>query len=115
MRVSPEPEAIELLRRYRLALNYAINKILSLNLKTVRKVHRELYRELRGWFGSPFREALAAIGACRRNPYRGKRSRVKNLGMVRYLEKGYMNQSGCAEIMYGIKLKISERDRRYDR
>ena len=51
MRVSPEPGAVELLRRYRLALNYAINKILSLNLKTVRKVHRELYRELREWFG----------------------------------------------------------------
>jgi hypothetical protein len=45
--VSPEPGAVELLRRYNTALNYAINKILSLNLKTIKVVHRELYRELR--------------------------------------------------------------------
>jgi len=32
MRVSPEPGAIELLRRYNTALNYAINKILRLDL-----------------------------------------------------------------------------------
>jgi len=32
MRVSPDPGAVELLERYRLALNCAINKILSLNL-----------------------------------------------------------------------------------
>jgi hypothetical protein len=38
--VSPEPGAIELLRRYNTALNYAINKILSLNLKTIEDAHR---------------------------------------------------------------------------
>ena len=38
MRVSPDPGAVELLERYRLALNYAINRILSLNLKTIRAV-----------------------------------------------------------------------------
>jgi hypothetical protein len=35
MRVSPEPEAVELLRRYNVALNYAVNKILRLNLKKI--------------------------------------------------------------------------------
>jgi hypothetical protein len=40
VRVSPEPGAIELLRRYNTALNYAINKILSLNLKTIEDAHR---------------------------------------------------------------------------
>jgi hypothetical protein len=34
MMVSSEPEAIELLRRYNTALNYAINKILSLCLRS---------------------------------------------------------------------------------
>ena len=29
MRVSPEPGAIELLKRYNVAINYAINRILS--------------------------------------------------------------------------------------
>jgi hypothetical protein len=46
MAVSPEPGAIELLRRYRLVLNYAMNKILSLDLESIKEVHRELYREL---------------------------------------------------------------------
>ena len=40
MRVSPKPAGIGLLRRYNVALNYAINKILSLNLKTIRKDHQ---------------------------------------------------------------------------
>jgi len=46
MRVSPEPEAIELLRRYNVALNYAINRILRLNLRSFESVHNALYREL---------------------------------------------------------------------
>jgi hypothetical protein len=58
MAVSPEPGAIELLRRYRLALNYAMNKILSLDLESIKEVHRELYRELRGRFGLSSRIAL---------------------------------------------------------
>jgi hypothetical protein len=58
VRVSPEPAGIELLERYRLALNYAINRILSLNLKTLKEVHKELYRELREWFGFPSRIAI---------------------------------------------------------
>jgi len=47
MRVSPEPGAIELLRRYNLALNHAINKILSLGLRSIGRIHNALYRELR--------------------------------------------------------------------
>jgi hypothetical protein len=35
MMVSPEPEAVELLRRYNVALNYAMNKILSLDLRSI--------------------------------------------------------------------------------
>ncbi|MDT7888896.1 MAG: hypothetical protein RQ885_07970 [Desulfurococcales archaeon] len=42
--VSPEPEAIDLLKRYNVALNYAINKILRLNLKKIGEVHNALYR-----------------------------------------------------------------------
>ncbi|MDT7887986.1 MAG: hypothetical protein RQ885_03315 [Desulfurococcales archaeon] len=53
--VSPEPRAIELLRRYNVALNYAINRILSLDLRSIGRVHNALYRELREWFGLPSR------------------------------------------------------------
>ena len=56
--VSPEPGAIELLRRYNTALNYAINKILRLDLKKIWEVHNALYRELREWFDLPSRVAL---------------------------------------------------------
>jgi len=35
MRISPEPGAIELLKRYNVALNYAINRILSLDLRSI--------------------------------------------------------------------------------
>jgi putative transposase len=82
VRVSPEPAGIELLRRYNVALNYAINKILSLNLKTIKDVHRELYRELREWFGLPsrialdcYRDALANTNAWRNNPGRGRETK----------------------------------------
>jgi putative transposase len=82
VRVSPEPAGIELLRRYNVALNYAINKILSLNLKTIKDVHRELYRELREWFGLPsrialdcYRDALANANAWRNNPRRGRETK----------------------------------------
>jgi hypothetical protein len=56
--VSPEPGAIELLRRYNLALNYAINKIPSLDLRSFGRVHNALYRELREWFDLPSRVAI---------------------------------------------------------
>ena len=86
LRVSPEPAGIELLRRYNVALNNAINKILSLNLKTLKEVHRVLYRELREWFGFPsrialdcYRDAIADAKAWRNNPKKGKRPRVKKL------------------------------------
>jgi predicted transposase len=58
VRVSPEPGAIELLRRYNTALNYAINKILRLDLKKIGEIHNALYRELKEWFDLPPRTAI---------------------------------------------------------
>jgi predicted transposase len=81
VRVSPEPEAIDLLKRYNAALNYAINKILRLNLKKIREIHNALYRELREWFGLPprtaidcYRDALANANAWRNNPKKGEKA-----------------------------------------
>ena len=72
LRVSLEPAGIELLKRYDVALNYTINKILSLGLRSIRRVHNALYRELREWFGLPsrvavycYRDALANANAWR--------------------------------------------------
>jgi len=121
MRVSPEPGVIELLRRYNAALNYAINKILRLDLKKIGEVHNALYRELKEWFGLPpriaidcYRDALANARAWRRNPYRGRRPKVKKLSMLLHQGSGYRVEDGYVEIIGGIKLRIIGWDRRYD-
>jgi hypothetical protein len=44
MGVSPEPGVIKFLRRYNVALNYAINRILGLDLRSIGSVHNALYR-----------------------------------------------------------------------
>jgi putative transposase len=84
-------------------------------------VHRELYRELREWFGLSsrialdcYRDALANARAWRRNPYRGKRPRVKKLSMLLHPGSGYRIEDGYVEIIGGIRLKIIGWDRRYD-
>jgi putative transposase len=89
MRVNPEPGAIELLKRYNVALNYAINRTLSLDLRSIGRVHNALYRDLREWFGLPsrvavdcYRDALANANAWRNDPRRGRRPRVRKLSML---------------------------------
>jgi IS605 OrfB family transposase len=121
MRVSPEPGAIEFLRRYNVALNYAINKILSLGLRSIGRVHNALYRELRGWFGLPsrvavdcYRDALANAKAWRNNPKKGRRPRVRKLSMLLHQGSGYRVKEGYMEIIGGVKLKIIGWDKRYD-
>jgi hypothetical protein len=108
MRVSPEPGAIELLRRYNVALNYAINKILRLDLKKIGEVHSALYRELREWFDLPsrvaldcYRDALANANAWRNNPRRGRRPRIKRLSMLLHQGLGYRVKEGYVEIIGG--------------
>jgi putative transposase len=95
------------------ALNYAINRILSLNLRSIERVHNALYRELREWFGLPsrvavdcYRDALANAKAWRNNPRRGRRPRVKKLSMLLHPGSGYRVKEGYVEIIGGVKLKI---------
>jgi putative transposase len=124
MRVSPEPGAIELLRRYNVALNYAINRILSLDLldlRSIGRIHNALYRELREWFDHPsrvaidcYRDALANANAWRNNPRRGRRPRIRKLSMLLHQGSGYRVKDGYVEIIGGVKLKIIGWDRRYD-
>jgi hypothetical protein len=121
MRVSPEPGAVELLRRYNVALNYAINKILKLDLRSFRRIHNVLYRELMEWFGLPsriaidsYRDALANAKAWIRNPKKGRKPRVKKLSMLLHQGQGYRVKDGYVEIIGGIKLRIIGWDRGYD-
>ena len=119
--VSPEPEAIDLLKRYNVALNYAINKILRLNLEKIGEIHNALYRELREWFGLPsrlaidcYRDALANANAWRNNPKKGRKPRVRKLSMLLHQGSGYRIKDGYVEIIGGIRMKIIGWDRRYD-
>ena len=112
---------MELLKTYRTALNYALNRILSLNLKTIKDVHKALYRELIEWFGLPsrvavdcYRDALANANAWRSNPSRGRRPRVKKLSMLLHQGSGYRIRDGYVEIVGGVRLRIIGWDRRYD-
>ena len=96
MMVSSEPGAIELLRRYYVALNYAINEILRLNLKKIGEIHNALYRELKEWFDLPprtaidcYRDALANANAWRNNPKKGRKPRVRKLSMWLYPGQSY--------------------------
>jgi len=121
VRVSPEPAGIELLKTYRTALNYALNRILSLNLKTIKDVHRALYRELVEWFGLPsrvavdcYRDALANANAWRSNPRKGRRPRVEKLSMLLHQGSGYRVRDGYVEIIGGVRLGVIGWDRRYD-
>jgi len=121
MRVSPELGAIEFLRRFNVALNRAINMILSLGLRSIGRVYNALYRELREWFGLPsrvaidcYRDALANAKAWRNNPRKGRRLRVRKLSMLLHQGSGYRVKDGYVEIIGGIKLRIIGWDRRYD-
>jgi len=121
VRVSPEPVAMELLHRYRDALNYAINKILDNNLRTLKQVHKMLYRDLVERFNLPsrialdcYRDALTNVKSWRNNPKKGKRPVVKKLSMLLHPESGYRIKDGYVEIIGGIRLRVIGWDRRYD-
>jgi len=112
--VSPEPGAIELLRRYNVVLNHAINKILSLGLRSFGRVHNALYRELKEWFRLPsriavdcYRDALANAKSWRNNPRRGRRPRVRKLSMLLHPGSGYRVKEGYVEIIGGLNSRSS--------
>jgi transposase len=98
-----------------------MNRILSLGLRSIGRVHNALYRELREWFGLPsrvavecYRDALANANAWRNNPKKGRRLRVRKLSMLLHKGSGYRVKEDYVEIIGGVKLKIIGLDRRYD-
>jgi len=121
MRVSPEPEALDLLKRYRDALNYSIRTIIENRALSLGRSHRLLYSVLRERFNLPskvaqdcYREALAIVKSWLRNPKRGNIPRVKTLRMWLTHGSGYRIRDGYVEIIGGIRLKIIGWDKRYD-
>mgnify|MGYP001772511163 CR=1 FL=1 len=132
--VKPEPRAAELIRRYKMALQYAVNWVLDrsavvktkkgkVEVKTpkLREVHSALYRNTIEAYGLPakiaqdcYRNALAVAKSWLGNDARGRRPVIKNAPVWLTPEKSYRIRGGHVEIASGIRLEILGMDRRYE-
>jgi putative transposase len=125
MRVSPEPESgeelISLMKRYREALNYAIEVVIENKALSLGRAHKLLYNVLKERYGLPskvaqdcYREAITVAKSWLRNPKRGKIPKVKTLKL--WLTQGYSYRvkDNYVELIGGFKLEITGWDRRYD-
>jgi len=129
MKVSPEPEVVELLKRYIDALNYAIKWIIEnskrdnkkYKIPPISEIHRTLYEKLKS-FGLPsriamdcWREALAIAKSYINNSTNGEKlPKVRRFRMWLTHKWGYRIKDEYVEIIGGYKLKIVGWDRRYD-
>jgi IS605 OrfB family transposase len=125
MRVSPEPEqqqaVLDLMRRYRDALNYSVRTLIANRALSLGKAHRLLYNDLRERFGLSaraaldcYREAIAIAKSWLRNPKRGKVPTAKGLSMWLTHELGYRVKGDHVELAGGYRLRVIGWDRRYD-
>jgi predicted transposase len=125
MRVSPEPEGqqavLDLMRRYRDALDFSIRVIIANRALSLGKAHRLLYNDLKERYGLPsniavgcYREAIAIAKSWLRNPRRGDMPVVKGLSMWLEHELGYRVKGDHVELIGGYRLRVIGWDRRYD-
>jgi IS605 OrfB family transposase len=125
MRVSPEPgseqELINLMRRYREALNYAIKVVIENRALSLGKAHKLLYNVLKERYGLPskvaqdcYREAMVIAKSWLSNPNRGRVPRAKTPRLWLTNKYSYRIRDGYVEILGGYKLRIVGWDRRYD-
>jgi len=84
VRVSPEPEGqqalLDLMRRYRDALNYSVRAVIANRALSLSRAHKLLYKDLKERYGLPsrvaqdcYREAIAIAKSWLRNPRRGNK------------------------------------------
>jgi IS605 OrfB family transposase len=125
VRVSPEPEGqqalLDLMRRYRDALNYSVRAVIASRALSLSRAHRLLYNDLRERYGLPsrvaqdcYREAIAIAKSWLRNPRRGKVPTVKSLRMWLTHELSYRVKGDYVELAGGHTLRVIGYDRRYD-
>ncbi|NAZ38729.1 MAG: IS200/IS605 family element transposase accessory protein TnpB [Acidilobus sp.] len=125
MRVSPEPEqrqaVLDLMKRYRDALNYSVRVIIANKALSLGKAHKLLYKDLRERFnlsakiaGDCYREAIAIAKAWLRNPRRGKVPTARGLSMWLTHKLSYRVKGDRVELIGGYRLRIIGWDRRYD-
>jgi len=125
MRVSPEPEdeqaLLNLMRRYRDALNYSVRTLIANRALSLGKAHKLLYNDLRERYGLPsrvaqdcYREAIVIAKSWLKNPRRGKVPTVRSLSMWLTHEEGYRVKGDHVELAGGYRLRVIGWDRRYD-
>jgi putative transposase len=123
--VSPEPgseqELINLMRRYREALNYAIGVVIENRALSLGKAHRLLYNTLKEGYGLPskvaidcYREAIAIAKSWLSNPNRGRVPRARTPRIWLTHMQSYRVRDGHVEILGGCRLRVIGWDRRYD-
>jgi len=132
--VRPEPRAVELMRRYKMALQYAVSWVLehSKVVKTrsgktkavtpsLKEVHDALYNALKEAYGLPskiaedcYRNALAVAKSWLGNGVGGRRPVIRRAAV--WLTHGYSYRicNNCVEIAGDIRLEILGMDRRYE-
>jgi len=131
--VRPEPQVVELVRRYKMALQYAVNWILdrSTAVKTrrgkakavtppLREIHSTLYNALKEAYGLPskiaqdcYRNALAVVKSWLGNGARGRRPMIRRAAVWLTHGYSYRIRKGHVEIAGGIRLEIIGMDKRY--
>ena len=125
MRVSPEPgseqELINLMRRYREGLNYAVKVVIENRALSLGKAHKLLYSVLKERYGLAsriaqdcYREAIAIARSWLSNSNRGRVPRAKTPRLWLTNRYSYRVRDGYVEILGGYKLRIVGWDRRYD-
>ena len=125
VRVSPEPESqqalLDLMRRYRDALNYSTRTLIASRALSLSKAHRLLYNDLRERYGLSsraaqdcYRKAIAIAKSWLKNPRRGAMPTVRNLSMWLTYEEGYRIKDNHMELAGGYRLRVIGWDRRYD-
>jgi len=125
MKVSPEPEnqqaVLNLMKRYRDALNCSIRAIIASKALSLTKAHKLLYNDLRERYGLSakaaqdcFREAIAIAKSWFKNPKRGGIPTAKRLSMWLTHEDGYRVKGDHVELAGGYRLRVIGWDRRYD-
>jgi IS605 OrfB family transposase len=125
VRVSPEPESqqalLDLMRRYRDALNYSTRTLIASRALSLSKAHRLLYNDLRERYGLSsraaqdcYRKAIAIAKSWLKNPRRGAMPTARNLSMWLTYEEGYRIKDNHMELAGGYRLRVIGWDRRYD-
>ena len=117
VKVSPEPdsyqEIVDLMKRYREALNYSIKVVIENKAVSLGKAHRLLYKVLRERYDllykfatDCYREAIAIAKSWLKSPKRGKIPIVRSLRIWLTYEHSYRIKGDYVELLGGYRLKI---------